>query len=181
MPNLREQRERVWRALQVAGEMLPGRLKHWLDTARPPWFVVARLLPQSDGRQPIALTSKDGAMLFDASECAQLDDVDLCTVVGHEIQHSLAFLRGQTKQARDEKLLDKIGDKQEALAVHRKALALRRELAEAEGADVAARPARHARPPTRGAVARPGPAQPSMGLRAVHGVAPVFVPAVVGV
>jgi tetratricopeptide (TPR) repeat protein len=36
-------------------------------------------------------------------------------------------------------LTDKIGDKQEALAVHRKALALRRELAAAEGAHVEAR------------------------------------------
>src|SRR5215471_7024358 len=36
-------------------------------------------------------------------------------------------------------LTDKIGDKKEALAVHRKALALRRELAAAEGADGEAR------------------------------------------
>jgi tetratricopeptide (TPR) repeat protein len=36
-------------------------------------------------------------------------------------------------------LMDRIGDKKEALAVHRKALALRRELAAAEGADVEAR------------------------------------------
>jgi serine/threonine-protein kinase len=36
-------------------------------------------------------------------------------------------------------LTDKIGDKKEALAVHRQALALRRELAAAEGADVEAR------------------------------------------
>jgi serine/threonine protein kinase/tetratricopeptide (TPR) repeat protein len=36
-------------------------------------------------------------------------------------------------------LTDKIGDKKEALAVHRKALALRRELAAAEGADVETR------------------------------------------
>jgi serine/threonine protein kinase/tetratricopeptide (TPR) repeat protein len=36
-------------------------------------------------------------------------------------------------------LTDKIGDREEALAVHRKALALRRELAAAEGADVEAR------------------------------------------
>src|SRR4029077_8638229 len=36
-------------------------------------------------------------------------------------------------------LTDKIGDKKEALAVHRKALALRRELAAAEGTDVETR------------------------------------------